>query len=83
MCLIPRQGWVAEGAGTGYRPRARRGRVGGCPRVSPGIPRARPAPPRTILVGVASWVFTVKAARLSLVGVSPGYLCMSVCLYRF
>lgn len=31
------------------------------PRVSPSIPGARPAPSRTVLVGVASWVFTVKA----------------------
>lgn len=67
----------------GHRPRARRGRAGGCPRVSPSIPGARPAPSGTILVGVASWVFTVKAARLSLLGVSPGYLCTCVCLYRF
>lgn len=49
-----------------------RGRAGGTdpgtawaggrrPRVSPSIPGARPAPSRTVLVGVASWVFTVKA----------------------
>lgn len=92
VCLIPlrdagsaaraERGWVAQGAGGGHRPRARRGRAGGCPRVSPSIPGARPAPSRTILVGVASWVFTVKAARLSLVGVSRAiYVCAPVCTY--
>lgn len=90
VCLIPlrdagsaaraKRVWVAQGAGGGHRPRARRGRAGGCPRVSPSIPGARPAPSRTILVGVASWVFTVKAARLSLVGVSRAiYVCAPVC----
>lgn len=75
-----KKGWVAEGAGRGSRPGHG---VGWCAD-APASPRASrgpgPAPSRTILVGVASWVFTGKAARLSLVGVSLGYLCMCVCL---